>query len=100
VQALSDSHAFSFDWDPVKAESNEAKHGVTFDEAATIFADSASITIHDEAHSTSEEDRWITLGMSDAGRLLVVVHTDLDDLTIRIISSRKATRAESSGYRD
>lgn len=87
-----------FEWDALKARSNAAKHGITFEEAATIFADPLTRTIHDDRHSTENEDRWITLGYSSRGRLLVVVHVDPDDLTIRLISARAATARERRAY--
>lgn len=85
-----------FEWDERKAVSNAAKHGVTFVEAATVFADPMSLTIHDTAHS-HDEDRFVTLGMSTEGQIMVVVHTDRDD-NIRIISARIATRRERNTY--
>lgn len=86
----------SFDWDDAKAASNETKHGVTFAEAASIFEDPLSLTIRDMQHSEDEE-RWIILGQSSRGRLLVVVHTERGD-TLRIISARLATRQEIRNY--
>ena len=86
----------TFEWDPNKAESNIVKHDVSFEEASTIFADPLSITIQDPDHSDME-DRFITLGMSIRGRLLVVVHTDRN-ATIRIISARLATTRERKDY--
>ncbi len=92
-----------FDWNPTKADSNQSKHGVAFDEAMTIFADAHAITIFDENHSDDEE-RWVTLGRSAGGRLLLVVHTHVDiavDVTlIRIISARRPTRKEAAQYRN
>jgi len=85
-----------FEWDEKKANRNVNKHGVSFEEAATVFADPLSITIFDPLHS-KEEDRFVTLGMSNKNRLLVVVHTDRDD-KIRIISARKATKKERKQY--
>ena len=85
-----------FEWDGRKAQSNKRKHGITFEEASTIFADPLSITILDPAHSISE-DRFITIGTSVNHKLIVVVHTDRDDI-IRIINARKATRNEKSQY--
>ncbi len=73
-----------FEWDESKALLNEQKHGVSFDEAATVFADPLSLTIVDETHS-DEEDRFVDIGESSSGRLLVVVYTERDE-TIRIIS--------------
>lgn len=86
----------SFEWDTKKAESNEQKHGITFDEASTIFADPLSMTIHDPLHSDAE-DRFIIIGDSHKHRILTVVHTERGD-NIRIISARKATKSERSYY--
>ncbi len=85
-----------FEWDPEKPASNEAKHGVTFDEAATAFGDSLSLTIVDPDHSDTE-DRFILMGESFRGRLLVIIHTDRDD-RIRIVSARLATTRERKSY--
>ena len=85
-----------FEWDPTKADSNLTKHGVSFAEAATAFADGLSLTIFDPEHSESE-DRFVLLGMSAYGRLLVVSHTDRDG-TIRLISARTANRKEQTQY--
>lgn len=88
--------ALRFEWDSKKAESNKRKHGMTFEEASTIFAGPLSISIPDPAHSLGE-DRFITIGTSANDNLIVVVHTDRDDI-IRIISARKATRNEKRQY--
>ena len=64
-----------FDWDPGKARSNFRKHRIDFNEASTVFADSLSITIPDPDHFDDDE-RWVTVGLSNRYRLLVVVHTD------------------------
>lgn len=85
-----------FEWDPEKARRNLAKHGVSFEEAATAFADPMSITRFDPDHS-EDEDRFLLLGASHAGRLVVVAHTDRRD-SIRIISARIATRRERRTY--
>jgi hypothetical protein len=85
-----------FEWDPKKARSNLSKHGVSFEEASTTFADPQSITRFDPDHS-EDEDRFVLLGASHAGRLLVVVHTDRGD-SIRIISARLATKRERRDY--
>jgi uncharacterized protein len=85
-----------FEWDARKAAANLRKHGVAFEEAQTIFGDPQSLTIYDSEHSETD-DRFITLGLSFSGRLLVVVHQDLDE-DIRIISARQATRKESRTY--
>jgi len=86
----------TFEWDPTKALDNERKHGVSFDEAKTAFADASSLTIHDPEHS-DPEDRYVLLGMSAAGRLLVVVHVERGD-NIRLISARTANRREAAKY--
>ncbi len=85
-----------FEWDQRKAGSNLAKHGVCFDEAATVFGDTLSITIPDPLHS-EDEHRYVLIGHSHRSRLLVVVHTDRGDRT-RIISARPATRKERLCY--
>jgi uncharacterized DUF497 family protein len=90
--------AFEFQWDADKAAANVRKHGVTFSEAATAFRDPLSATIEDAAHS-GEEQRYVLFGMSERGRLLAVMHTERDEV-IRIISARKATRAEQKEYED
>ena len=89
--------ALSFEWDDEKAASNLKKHGVTFEEAVTVFYDSLSATIHDPLHSFRNEDRFVTIGLSRSNRLLVVVHCDRDK-KIRLISARKATRREKVSY--
>lgn len=87
-----------FEWDPDKAARNLAKHGVSFQEAATVLGDPLSVTFYDPDHS-DEEDRYLTFGHSDSGRLLVVSHTDRDD-RIRIISARQMTSRERRSYED
>ena len=87
-----------FEWDDSKAESNERKHRVPFTEAMTVFADLLSLTGYDPDHSDGE-DRYITMGMSAAGRLLLVSHTDRGE-KVRIISARKAGRRERRDYED
>lgn len=87
-----------FEWDPAKASANLRKHGVGFEEAQTVFSDDLALLIDDPDHS-DEEARFVLLGLSAAPRILVVVHayrTAPD--TIRIISARKATRAERAKY--
>ena len=86
----------TFEWDPQKASENERKHGVSFEEASTCFHDPESLTIHDPEHSDTE-DRYVLLGMSARGKLLVVVHTDRGD-NIRLISARPANRRETVKY--
>jgi len=85
-----------FEWDSKKSETNLQKHHVAFSEAATVFSDGLSITIYDPDHS-DQEDRYITIGTSGAGRFLIVAHTDRGDRT-RIISARELTRKERKAY--
>jgi len=85
-----------FEWDPNKATKNVKGHRVSFEEAATVFDDPMFITFVDEEHSVDEE-RYITIGLSKRGRLLLVAHTDHEG-QIRIISARKATKKEELFY--
>ena len=85
-----------FEWDHQKAGINVSKHGVSFAHASTIFGDPLSMTFPDPDHS-DDEDRYITIGSSADGVLLIVSHTDRDQ-RIRIISARKATRRERRIY--
>jgi uncharacterized DUF497 family protein len=85
-----------FEWDPPKNRSNIEKHGVSFEEASTVFQDTLSLTIDDPLHSIDEE-RLILIGMSQKNRILVVVHTERGD-NIRIISARKTTKNEREYY--
>lgn len=87
-----------FEWDKEKSRSNLRKHGVSFDEAATIFGDLLSVTIDDPEHSV-REPRWVTLGHSAKPRLLAVVHTDRGG-RIRIITARMAMRHERETYEE
>jgi uncharacterized protein len=87
-----------FEWDPQKAALNLRKHGVSFEDAAAVFGDPLAGTIPDPDHSTAEQ-RFITIGVTPAQRLLVVVHTDRTD-KVRIISARRATRAETKKYEE
>jgi uncharacterized protein len=92
---------YIFEWDPVKANTNKRKHKVSFELAATIFNDPLALTIFDEEHSKYEE-RWITLGIAGNSTLLVVVNTfreiNENEILIRIISARKATKNEIKHY--
>lgn len=90
--------ALSFEWDEGKAKKNLIKHGVSFEEASTVFEDPLSLTIADPLHS-DEEDRLVTLGESTDGRPLVVVFTERGD-NIRIISARRASRRERKDYEE
>lgn len=85
-----------FEWDPTKARRNVEKHGVSFEEAATAFADPLSITRFDPDHSI-DEARFLLLGATHSGRLVVVAHTDRGD-NLRIISARIATPRERRTY--
>jgi len=92
-----------FDWDPAKAASNAAKHGVTFEAAMTVFRDPLANSILDR-DSTPGEERWVTLGATTSGNLLVVVHTwndiDADRAVVRLISARRPTAHEARQYRE
>ncbi len=81
-----------FEWDEEKAKRSEVKHGVSFEEAKTIFNDPFAMTVSDPDHSNKEE-RWLDIGLSAEGRLLVVWYTERSE-KIRIIGSRRATKAE------
>lgn len=87
-----------FEWDPEKGEKNLRKHGVSFDEAATVFGDPLAVTFFDPDHS-DDEDRFLTFGYSADGILLIVSHTDREERT-RIISARRATRRERKIYEE
>ena len=91
---------FEFEWDPAKAASNARKHGVSFEDAATVFANDLLLSMLDDEHGGGEE-RWISQGQTHDGQLLVVVHTwrELDDRTlVRIISARRTTPRERRRY--
>ena len=85
-----------FEWDGVKAISNETKHGVSFEEAVTVFQDPFLITFFDELHA-DVEDRFISIGASERQRILLIIHTDRGGV-MRIISARVATRKERQTY--
>jgi hypothetical protein len=87
-----------FEWNPGKAGKNLRKHGVTFEEASSVFYDSLAMTGADPDHSEGKE-RMITFGMSSSGRLLIVAHTERSD-AIRIISARVATKHERHIYEE
>ena len=89
---------YRFEWDPPKAAANVRKHGISFEEAETAFVDENAKVLADPDHS-ADEDRFLLLGLSVALRILVVVHCVVEDETvIRILSARKATRAERAQY--
>jgi uncharacterized DUF497 family protein len=87
-----------FEWDDEKAARNLAKHGVLFQDAATVFGDPLSNTYFHPDHS-DDEDRFLTIGHTAAGHLLIVSHTDRGE-RIRIISARRATRKEKKAHED
>jgi uncharacterized protein len=87
-----------FEWNPDKAAINLSKHNVSFQEATTVFNDSLSVTFPDPEHSIGES-RYVIIGVSGFGQLLVVSHTDRENRT-RIISARKATRPERRFYEE
>ena len=93
--------AYTFEWDPHKAQANRRKHEVTFEQATTIFRDPLMVSIPDSEHS-KHEDRWATIGLGEDGKLLVVIHTyhevSQEEAVIRIISTRPATRHERQQY--
>lgn len=92
---------FDIVWNGNKAKNNLLKHGVFFDQAATVLHDPLALTVFDVAHSEIEE-RWFTLGQTSKGRLLAVAHTyqmlDENNVKIRLISAREATRQERQQY--
>lgn len=90
--------ALRFEWDPEKAAGNLAKHGVSFEEAATVFGDPLGRIVDDPRHS-SEEPRYVLLGYSERHRLLAVMFTKREE-AIRLISVRKATRRERREYEE
>lgn len=85
-----------YEWDPGKAQANQRKHGVSFEEAASVFQDAAALTFEDPDHS-DDELREMTIGLSKRGRVLFLSHCDRRD-RIRIISARKATSKERTQY--
>jgi uncharacterized DUF497 family protein len=94
---------YNFEWDVRKAATNIQKHGVSFENAATVFRDSEAMSLFDQKHST-DEDRWITLGLDNRDQLLVVCHTwretETGAASCRIISARKVDRKEAAQYRN
>jgi len=88
-----------FEWDPAKDKKNQEKHGVSFEEAKSVFYDEYAIQFYDEQHSILDEDRFLMLGLSNEARVLLVCHCERDEgETIRIISARKATKSERNHY--
>lgn len=91
--------ALEFEWDAAKARSNKRKHGVAFDEAASVFADPLARIFDDEEHS-DEEHRELVVGYSARNRLLIVSFTERGADLVRIISARKATKHEQRDYEE
>ena len=90
--------SITFEWDNNKAEENKKKHGISFNEAQSVFFDEDAVQFWDKKH-TLEEERFLMLGLSNEFRILLVVHCYReDDATIRIISARKATKKEKKEY--
>ena len=88
-----------FEWDTTKAASNLKKHGISFDEAKSVFYDEFAIQFYDDGHS-DDEDRFLMLGLSCESKILLVCHCERDSgHTIRIISARKATTNERKHYK-
>ena len=87
-----------FEWDERKASQNLVKHNVSFEEAVSVFGDPLSRTFPDPDHSQDEE-RFIIIGASESGKILVIAHTD-DERTVRIISAREATYGERKSYEE
>ena len=88
-----------FEWNTAKAALNERKHGISFEEAKSVFYDEFAIQFYDSDNSELEEDRFLMLGLSSESRILLVCHCERDSgNTIRIISARKATKTERKFY--
>ena len=98
-----DARSFQFEWDPAKAATNERKHGILFELASTIFHDGNLLTVADLEHS-GHEPRWFSIGIADNGVLLAVAYLWWEDnpaaVKIRLISARRATRAEILQYEE
>lgn len=94
---------FNFEYDPLKEKTNQKKHNISFEESTSIFLDPNIVTIYDEDHSENE-DRWLSIGTTKNGKILVVSHTfmeiDKTNISVRLISARKATKIETGHYRE
>lgn len=88
-----------YEWGETKAAANARKHGISFEEATTVFLDPLATTYRDPEHSAAEL-RFITIGQSTVGRLLFVAHEEISEERIRIISARPATRREAHAYQE
>ena len=89
-----------FEWDAQKATSNVTKHGVSFEEASTVFDNPLAAIFDDEAHSSADELREVIIGHSAQGHVLVIIFTERAERTIRIISARQATKREQQDYEE
>jgi len=88
-----------FEWDAVKALKNVEKHGVSFEEASSVFYDEFAVQFYDDGHSELEEDRFLILGISNNSRMLMICHCEKQSGNVlRIISARKATKNERNFY--
>ena len=88
-----------FEWDTVKALKNVEKHGVSFEEASSVFYDEFAVQFYDDEHSELEEDRFLILGISNNSRMLMICHCEKQSGNVlRIISARKATKNERKFY--
>jgi uncharacterized DUF497 family protein len=88
-----------FEWDPSKAKANVQKHGVSFEDARSVFYDEFAVQFFDDEHSSADEERFLMLGMSSGAKLLIVCHCEREaGHVIRIVSARRATKRESAFY--
>lgn len=94
---------YHFDWDPLKARTNQAKHGISFRRATAVFRDPLALTIYDDEHSETEE-RWVTIGREESGQYLVVIHTfqelSASEIRVRVVSARAADKQEIRTYEE
>lgn len=100
---MSTKIVYHFEWDTAKARTNLTKHGVSFRLATAVFRDPLALTTFDDEHSEDEE-RWVTLGRTENGQYLVVIHTfsqvSAAEIHIRIVSAREADRQEIRDYEE
>lgn len=92
-------NTYRFEWDAAKAAENLRKHGVSFEEARTVFGDAYALHVYDGEHSWAE-DRFIIIGRSERDRLLSVVYVERVELTLRLVSARRATLRERRTYEE
>ncbi len=98
---MAERFVYRFAWDPQKAAAKRGKHGVTFEQAASVFRDPIALSLYDEGHSETEE-RWLTLGEDEKRRAFVVSHTleelSAEEALVRVSSAREATAHERAQY--